>query len=430
MKINQTEQAEGAYGIEKEVVILLSDMVGYSRRTSEMVPAEIRNFMLEYHRNLKNIVHSICGTDQHIEPSAGDGVVAVFERKPGEGKSKICDLALNVALEMVSAMEKGVIAQTRIGLFSGNIIEAAFDGKPMWFGAGFSVASRLEELCGYFGTSILMGREVAKLQKNYIQDIVSIGKITPKNLTHPVHMFSVYKPGIHHCPASADKRELQYFIEMKNKAVDLFCGNDLHGILPDFPLAKQKLLEVQNLFYEITGQKDVPTERLLEYIEKNSRPKESFNRVGMKIWDSENELRGIHLLSLSSELLKAIEPEFFHALVVDTAWERKFKLLWCKKHDRIVRLQDNPDGIYFIDEGSVSVLDKNDQLITTLTAGDIFGEMAYLSRNGVRTANVVANSDLVLRRVSGEDLDNFPVIKDIFNTIARKRKNLNSDRTS
>ena len=152
------------------------------------------------------------------------------------------------------------------------------------------------------------------------------------------------------------------------------------GFYRIFPLPNKNCWKLNLSFYKIAGKKDLPTERLLEYIDNNSRPRKSFNKVGMKIWDSAKESRGIHLLSLSSELLKAIEPDFFQALLVDTSWERKFKLLWCKENDRVIRLQDSPDGIYFIDEGSVRVLDKNERLITTLTAGDIFGEMAYLSK--------------------------------------------------
>lgn len=292
-KVMRTEPAGESNDIEKEVVILLSDMVGYSRRASLMVPAEIKIFMLEYHLNLKTIVHEVCGTDQQIEPSAGDGAVAVFERKAGQKRSRICDLALNVALEMAYAMEKDVIAKTRIGLFSGNIIEAVLDGKTMRFGAGFSVASRLEELCDYFGISILMGREVANQQITHTDYITRIGKITPKNFAHPVHIFSVYRPGIHRCPVDIKKSTLLNFIEVKNIAVELFCGNELKGILPDFSLAKKKLLEAQAIFVDMAGQIDIPTERLLEYINNNSRPGKYFNQVGMKIWDSDRRSRHV-----------------------------------------------------------------------------------------------------------------------------------------
>jgi len=420
--LSQAEQADQSCGIEKEVVILLSDMIGYSRKTTDMRPAAIRDFMLEYHMNLKKIVRSVCGENQRIESSAGDGAVAIFERTPGDGRDKMCGLALSVALEMVYAMEKGTIPQTRIGLFSGHIIETVLDGKTMRFGATFSVASRLEELCDHFGIRILMDREMAFWQTEHAKYLTGIGKVTPKNFSHPVHIFSVYKPGIHQCPEGVEKKELLRFIKMKNQAVELFCGDIRGNILPDFPLARQKLFEAQDLFVKITGKRDLPTERVLEYIGNNPRPEKDFRQVGMKIWKLTSEVLGSRLLNLSSALFEAMDHEFFQALVVDTEWERKFKLVWRKKDERIIQFQDTPDGIYFIDDGSVNVFDRKDRLVKTLTAGDIFGEMAYFPKRTLRSASVVAASDLVLRRISGEDLRTLPVIQKIFEKIASKRK--------
>ncbi len=421
-KVGQATGSDEVTGIEKEVAILLSDMVGYSLKTADMRPTEIKDFMLLYHRNLKKIVHSLCGKEQNIESSAGDGAVALFERKAGQGKDQMCGQALNVALEMVSAMEKGLICETRIGIFTGDVIEAVLDGKTMRFGASFSVASRLEELCGYFGIKILMDREVAFWQTEHSRYLTSIGKVTPKNFLHPVHIFSVYKPGIHQCPVDVNKKQLMGFIEMKNRAIELFCGNVLQGIQPDFPLARQKLLECQELFVEMTGKKDLPTERVLEYIGNHPSPEEDFRQVGMKIGEPVGQHHGVRLLNLSSELFKAMNKEFYQTLVVDTAWERKFKLVWYKKNEPVIHFNDNPDGVYFIDVGSVAILDGNGVQLNTLKAGDVFGEMAYFSKKGLRSATVIAKSDLVLRRLSGKDLKTLPVVKKIFKKIAKKRK--------
>ena len=422
--VNSTQQGETP-GIEKEVVILLSDMIGYSRKTDDMRPAEIKDFMLSYHSTLKEIVRSVYGKNQRIESSAGDGAVAIFEISPEVGIGEVCSKAVQVALEMVYAMEQGIIAPTRIGLFTGHITEAVLEGKTMRFGASFSVASRLEELCGYFGTRILMDREVAFWQTDNAKYLVSIGKVTPKNFSHPVHLFSVYRPGTHGCPADLSKKKLQRFIEMKNRAVELFCGNVLQGIFPDFPQARTLLLEAQEYFIELTGKRDLPTERILEYIGNHPRPDEDFKRVGMKIGEPNTELGEIRLLNLSSEFFKAIDAEFYQALVVDTDWERKFKLIWRKKGECIIRYQDTPDGVYFIDNGCVSVLDGEGRPVNTLSSGDIFGEMAYFTKKGLRSATVMAKTDLVLRRISGEDLMTMPVIRKIFKKIARKRKKKN-----
>lgn len=427
-KLVETANPSESPEVEKEVVILLSDMIGYSRKTAEMRPSDIKKFMMSYHTTLKEIVSLVCGDEQRIESSAGDGAVAVFEIGPGDGIEEVCGKALQVALEMVYAMEKGIIAPTRIGLYSGFITEAVLEGKTMRFGASFSVASRLEELCGYFGTRILMDREVALCQAVHAKYLVGIGKVTPKNFSHPVHLYSIYRPGTQGCPTDVDETKLLRFIEMKNRAVELFCGNGLQAVSADFPMARTLLLEAQEHFVDLTGKRDLATERILEYIGNHPRPDREFKRVGMKIGDSNTETGEIRLLNLSSELLKAIDAEFYQALVVDTEWERKFKLIWRKKGECIIRYQDKPDGVYFIDNGVVTVLDGEGRLINTLSSGDIFGEMAYFNKKGRRSATVVANTDLVLRRISGENLMTMPVIRKIFRKIARKRKNDNGDK--
>lgn len=409
-------------GSEKKVVILYCDMVRYSQKTAEMRPVEIRDFIVEYHKNLQDIINQDIDYHQEIEPSAGDGAIAIYEKKDGEGKSEVCDRAIQSALNMTQAMEKGIIPMTRIGIFAGDIIEAHIGRKTMQFGASFSVASRLEELCGYFGTSFLMDREVAFWQSKEKRYTVSIGKITPQNFYHPIHVYTLYKPGIHNCPEFVDQKQLINFVELKNEAVGYFCGNQLQGIQADFPLAREKLNTVQKLFVAMTGKKDVPSERLLEYIRNTPYPGDEFRRVGMVIRESTGDPMGIRLLHLSNELLRAMDVDFYHTLVVDTDWERYFKLVWKKKGEVIVKINDPPNGIYYLDNGSVNALDEKGNLITTIAAGNVFGEMAYFSDKKTRNATIIANSDVVLRKISGEDFQQLPVIMKIFEQIAKNRE--------
>ncbi|TKB07144.1 cyclic nucleotide-binding domain-containing protein [Desulforhopalus sp. IMCC35007] len=416
------QDISGAENTEKKVIILLSDMVGYSQKTADMRPVEVRDFIVAYHKNLQEIINADSKIFQEIEPSAGDGALAVFEKQKREGKTELCDRAIRAAVNISIAVENQIIPQTRIGLFAGDIIEAQIGKRTMQFGSCFSVASRLEELCGYFGVSFLMDREVALWQKEEKEYLVSIGKITPKNITHPIHVFSIYKPGINQCPKDVDRELLSQFIEEKNRAVELFCGNRLQGIQPDYPTAREKLNKSQDLFIRMTGKKDVPTERLLEYIRQFSYPSEDFQAVGMKIRQTTSESLGIHLLHLSNELLKAMDVDCYQTLVVNTEWESLFKLVWKKKNEVIVKRNDPPDGIYYIDSGSVNALDREGNLITTLTAGNVFGEMAYFSDRRRRNATIIANTDVVLRRISGEEFEKLPVIKQIFQRIYSKRK--------
>ena len=407
---------------EKKVIIMLSDMVRYSQKTADMRPAEIRDFIVAYQQNLQKIINIDSEFLQEIEPSAGDGAIAIFEKQKGESNTQICDRVIKAAVNMSIAIEHEVIPQTRIGIFAGDIIEAKIGQKTMQFGASFSVAARLEELCDYFDVRFLMDREVAFWQKEDKEFLVSIGKITPKNLTHPVHVFSIYKPGINNCPKDVDRNLLYQFIEEKNQAVEFFCGNRLQGIQPDYPTAREKLNKAQELFVLMTGKKDVPSERLLEYIRNSPYPSDEFQTVGMKIRQTTSESLGIRLLHLSNELLKAVDIDFYQTLIVDTDWECLFMLEWKKKGEIIVRIDDPPDGIYYIDNGSVNAIDKNGNLITTLTAGNVFGEMAYFSNQRKRNATIIANTDVVLRKISGEEFEKLPVIKQIFQKISLKRK--------
>jgi class 3 adenylate cyclase len=421
-KKNISNNTESDNETEKEVVILLSDMVRYTQLTADMRPNEIRDFIIEYHKNLRKIIQSDNEYGQEIEPSAGDGAIAIFEKRPGEGKSGMCIRALQAAIKIAYAVEDGRIPPTRIGLFAGDIIEARLTDRRMRFGASFAVASRLEELCQFFGTTFLMDREVAFWQTDESKYLVCICKVTPNNFGHPIHVFTVYKPGINNCPKDINEEKLLNFISRKNRAIELFCGNALQGIRPDFPAAKDKLEEVQRLYVEITGKEDVASERVLEYIRNMPYPSEDFKKIGMKIKESTGESLGTRILHLSNELLRAMDVDFYHALVVDTDWERHFKLEWRKKGDIIIHINEPPDGVYYLDSGSVNAYDDNGNLIATLPAGNVFGEMAYFSKKKRRNATVTANTDVVVRRISGEKFDSLPIIKKIFKKIANKRK--------
>jgi CRP-like cAMP-binding protein len=107
--------------------------------------------------------------------------------------------------------------------------------------------------------------------------------------------------------------------------------------------------------------------------------------------------------------------------VVDTGWEKYFRLEWRKKGEHIINIHDRPDGVYFIDSGEVITLNENGEQIALLTAGTIFGEMAYFTKEKKRTATVVAATDVVIRRISSEDFEKLPVIMKIFERIALAR---------
>jgi class 3 adenylate cyclase len=414
-------QTNGSYA-EHRVVILMSDMEQYARRTSTMSPEDLRDFIIGYHRAFRDIVITADSQPVEVEPSAGDGTLVIFRKKPGESDKAICQRALRAAIRVAYAITGKALPSTRIGLFLGEIVEAELGGRLCKFSTSFAVANRLEELCGHFGTCLLMDREVARQQAEEAPWLVSIGKFSLASVIHPMNAYSVYKPGLNNCPNDVDQGQLMEFIEMKNEAMDLFSGNLLLGILPDFPAVRDRLLTAQSLFVEMTGYEDQAIARILEYIRETPFPAGDFNTHGRKLMEKKRDTIGERLPYLSKQLLMAMDYSIYHTLVVNTQWERHFKMEWHKAGTVIIQVGAAPDGIYFLDYGQAKTMNARGELIATMDPGAIFGELAYFAGENKRTATVIAETDVVVRKISAEDFHNLPTIMEIFRRIAANRQ--------
>jgi CRP-like cAMP-binding protein/class 3 adenylate cyclase len=409
-------------GLEREVVILMTDMVQYSQKSLGMEPEEIRDFLIDYHGKIYDLLYREESFPLEIEPSAGDGCLVIFDKRPGEDRTGICTRALQATLVMAEAITKGDLAPTRMGILLGSIIEAKLGTRMAKFGASFAVANRLEELCGHFGTHLLMDREVAKHQKGFDRYLVNIAKVSLTSVEHPMNIFTLYKPGIHNCPKDIDEPRLLEFIRLKNQAMEYFCGNQLLNLEPNFPRVREELLQAQNLFRSISTREDLGIERILEYIRETPLPAEDFTTTGMKLMDKKRDSLGERLFHLSKQLLRAMNPAFYHALVVDTEWEKYFNLEWRKKGETIIQIDSEPDGIYYLDSGTAKTVNDTGKLLSIIEAGTIFGEMAYFGGEQRRTATVLAKTDVVLRKISTEDFQKLPVIIKIVERIAMARR--------
>lgn len=81
------------------------------------------------------------------------------------------------------------------------------------------------------------------------------------------------------------------------------------------------------------------------------------------------------------------------------------------KNEQIVFNEgDEQTGMYFILEGEVQILKRNNrgktELLTVLCAPQIFGEMALIDR-GRRSASVVSQSELVTAELTRENFESF-----------------------
>ena len=73
----------------------------------------------------------------------------------------------------------------------------------------------------------------------------------------------------------------------------------------------------------------------------------------------------------------------------------------------VMMMEGELDDSFFIILSGKAVVRKNDQDIATISRGECFGEMAYLS-GGSRTATVLAETDCILLKISAMLLDKSP----------------------
>ncbi len=406
----------------REAVILLADMVNYGHNVGSLPLEKIRSSMLAYHTQMREIINSRCNGNLSFEPTEGDGTAVVYNCQNPNQREHACTEMVNTAIAVSRAITSGSLPATRVGLSTGQMVEAIFDNNVLRFSPSFTSARRLETLCSWFSTSFLMDKEVAGLQESSSDTVVSIGKITPKHFDHPIHIYSIYEPGINNVPEDVDGKLLRDFIRCKNIGTEYFCGNERVKLFPDFNEARLHLTRAEKLFTRLSGCSDIATRRLLDYIEENPLPGPSFMANGMRISESPCTTADYELPSLADTLLKSLNKKLYRDLQAIRHREKFFEVIWHKKGEVIVRYNKEPDGIYFIVTGQAKVINADNTQISTLKTGDIFGEMAYFSANGKRTATVIAESDMVLRRMNSKELDNHPESRDIFATIASQRQ--------
>lgn len=100
---------------------------------------------------------------------------------------------------------------------------------------------------------------------------------------------------------------------------------------------------------------------------------------------------------LSGSFLRELPSEAFDALV----FAGKKKVI--NAGERIISEGDIAKACYFIVQGQASVL-QNTKLINRLKAGDVFGEIALLQPDTLRTATVIADSQMIVVRINGAKL--------------------------
>ena len=179
----------------KLAAILIADAVGYSRQMGDDEERALR--MLRARRTV--IVDGIVRHHGRVFGEAGDSVVAEFPSAVD---------ALKAALEIQEAIAalNDAAPETermlfRIGVNLGDVIVE----RRNLFGDGVNVAERLQTLAPPGGTCI-SGSVHEQVRDKFHLDFVDLGEKQLKNITHPVRVFLVTRPGDAARPSATARR--------------------------------------------------------------------------------------------------------------------------------------------------------------------------------------------------------------------------------
>ena len=216
-------------------------------------------------------------------------------------------------------------------------------------------------------------------------------------------------------------KELESFITLKNEGIEYVVGNELKNTPSNFQFAEGRLHQAESKFKHAASRFDVVTMRILDYIHENPYPLDTFEDKGISIDEKQGNGIGTRLLLFSEQLIKTFDYSFYHALVENTDLEGLFTIQWFNTGETIMQVGDEPNGIYYLALGKVRVEDGNGTVITELSEGDIFSEMAYFSPDRRRSANVTAVTDTAIRRISSEDFEKTSILHKLFAELVLRR---------
>ncbi len=211
-------------GEEVEASVLFSDIEGFTQISETKKPKELVAFLNYYFSAASDIFLKHDGT---IDKFIGDAVMVQFGLPLKNPDHRL--FAVNAAYEfsrLVAVMTKEAAAKgepvfsTRIGINSGPMVAGYIGGRSKKeytvIGDTVNLASRLEGVNKYYGTSILISESTATAQvtDKYLLRAIDFMKVKGKNL--PIKIFEVV------CPAAEATDETLRFVRTFEEGVLLY----------------------------------------------------------------------------------------------------------------------------------------------------------------------------------------------------------------
>jgi adenylate cyclase len=240
----QTNEEANIGGKRRDLTVFFSDIANFTNISEDLTPKELTSQLSEYLNVVSEIIIKHNGT---IDKYIGDSVMS-FWGAPIELKDhaeSACIAALEIQkvckeLNKKWGQEEKPKFKTRIGLNSGDIIVGNVGSNQRLnytvIGDSVNLASRLESLCKYYGTEIMISGFTQELVKNSFETRI-IDRVVVKGKTDPVAIYELIaeKGDI----STNDLEDLHYF----NDAVHFYTIREW-----DLALALLEKLSLKNKF--------------------------------------------------------------------------------------------------------------------------------------------------------------------------------------
>jgi adenylate cyclase len=185
-------------GREQDVVVLFSDIAGYTRLCAGLSPSQALGLLSEYQEYMVTEIFSAGGT---LDKFIGDGIMATFGTPVAVPDA--ADRAVQAARGMTAALERlnavrvargePPLAQ-RIGIHAGSaVVGNVGTSQRLEFsviGDAVNVANRIEAACKKTGRAVMMSAAVvSRLQAG--ADIERLGEIALDGQPRPIELYAL-----------------------------------------------------------------------------------------------------------------------------------------------------------------------------------------------------------------------------------------------
>jgi class 3 adenylate cyclase len=190
----QPLEAAGAAGRDERriVSVVFVDLVGFTSRSEQLDPEDVRAFLTPYHDFVRREFESFGGV---VEKFIGDAIVAVFGAPTAYGDD--AERAVRAALAVRDGVQElgELDVQVRIAVNTGNALVSLGArpelGEAMVAGDVVNTASRLQSAAPVDG--VIVGRETYRTTRDSIE-YESAGPVEAKGKAEPVEAWLAVRP--------------------------------------------------------------------------------------------------------------------------------------------------------------------------------------------------------------------------------------------